>query len=326
MKGFIKIFEAIIASLILLASLSFFFSMPLADQQDYRSIRVGAEDLVFSMDKNGTLEKYIFTNNKTALADMLSKFLSKSADFSVGIKNVPNPDIYIAALSAEDRDRVNNIAGDEIIFKNRTIILHYENTSLDNIKGETNMVVYFGYRLLDKEKLNEFLGRGGTVFMIGDLDESQTKDGIMNDTFGLFWAGSGTDYAVFHDTENQENVSYRIAKYLKNISGLSESTVFDFSESGIGADSKTIVGSTRSFVKANYDIKNGNGRAVWFSGRFLSNENKWLLKAMILWASGESYSMDLYEKTVPKYYTRIKYILSGSEDYAIDMKLWTVFR
>jgi len=128
------------------------------------------------------------------------------------------------------------------------------------------------------------------------------------------------------DTENQENVSYRIAKYLKNISGLSESTVFDFSESGIGADSKTIVGSTRSFVKANYDIKNGNGRAVWFSGRFLSNENKWLLKAMILWASGESYSMDLYEKTVPKYYTRIKYILSGSEDYAIDMKLWTVFR
>src|SRR3989338_10435386 len=117
MKGFIKIFEAIIASLILLASLSFFFSMPLADQQDYRSIRVGAEDLVFSMDKNGTLGKYIFTNNKTALADMLSKFLSKSADFSVGIKNVPNPDIYIAALSAEDRDRVNNIAGDEIIFK-----------------------------------------------------------------------------------------------------------------------------------------------------------------------------------------------------------------
>ena len=97
MKGFIRILEALMASIILIVSLFYFFGA-FVRQSDWDSLAVNTQirDSIASLDNNGELEAFIYNNDKVGLYNKLKSMLPKNIDFSTIINGMPPPNIYIA--------------------------------------------------------------------------------------------------------------------------------------------------------------------------------------------------------------------------------------
>ncbi len=97
----------------------------------------------------------------------------------------------------------------------------------------------------------------------------------------------------------------------------------------IAEDEKTIVSNTAglSAVKGNVFAA---GRSLWFAGYDNTRTDiNHLLKASILWASGEKYSMNAGPVYVPDSYREVRYISVSSgrdyEAYTLSLKYWWSF-
>jgi len=99
MKGFAKIFEAIVASIVLLASLTFFFTPNVQRSGwDRASLQILVEDALESAYLNGTLERYVKTDNTTQLNMLFSAMLPKTVDFSIEVSGIPGKTINIVCV------------------------------------------------------------------------------------------------------------------------------------------------------------------------------------------------------------------------------------
>lgn len=350
-KGVIKIVEAVIASVILLASITYFISPSIFSEPGVgwsnAMLKLKADDILAVLALNGTIQDAVVLNNGSKLGNEISSMLRGPIDFIVEIEGLPNPVIYV---ESNKKNLLENLIGTSLNYRGREITIYIKTISWSNIDPKTNIIFLFGYENLSSKMrfLNLFLDRGGTIFMLTNLTEEQTNDNIIKNIFDLEWNDIGNPSAIsrFYDYNDPEKISFRIAKYFTNISGLPPDYPFANFERGIdinhiAVDSKTIIISTNkrfSFVKVNEEItKNGNGRAVWFADYDYSDANTTeLLKAVILWASGEKYQLvpdPSLQKELPSSYFTLRYIIANNrcetgycfEPYQVNLKVWHVF-
>ncbi|MBI2076705.1 MAG: hypothetical protein HYT72_05660 [Candidatus Aenigmarchaeota archaeon] len=361
-KGFIRILEVIIASLILLASLSFFFAATTTKTgNELEQMRV--EDVLASVQKSGLLESFVKTNDITGLNAKLKALMPQPIDFSIEISGIPNPEIRIGCncTDAKKTELENILSPLAFSYKQRSIKIVIQKIKLEEIAGATFDILFF----FDKESmfhtnpdkqeklitnLTRFL-ENGTVFLFSDLQEADvidlnTKYGPLNGFMGLKWDAAGANFHIgdFYDTGDPKFISYRIADYFAAISGESKNTNFIFVtppvplKNKIEVDARTIIksvgGNGISYVKINREIlENGKGRSAWFAkyDRALPQSGKTdsLLKSAVLWASGERYRMDAPFKTIPAVASSNRYsyfgVVEGFEPFEISLLVWKIF-
>ena len=222
MKGIIRIVEAVIASIILLSSLTYFI-FPYVAESGWGdlSLKMKVQDYLSSMDINDSLSFYINRNNGTLLYENIAAMLSGPTGFSVEIVGLPNDIIYISCLSEEDRDKLTYmLQPTKFLFNGRSIEFRISNISdidINKIDPRTNIIFIFNYQQLDKEKINKILESKKSIFMISELDENQINDGIMNEIFGLKYNSGSDQIATFYNTTDPSKISYKIAKYFSSI-------------------------------------------------------------------------------------------------------------
>ena len=340
MKGFIKILEAVIASIIILASLTYFFSAPAKYKYWGETFsRIQTQDALASLYKSDLLTEYVQNNDVDGLNNTLTAMLPESLDFSVEIIGIPNPIIYIGCdcSDAEITELENMLIPLRFVYENRQIEIRIKKESIDNIDPRTNIHFMFGYTNLNphKEKVEEFLLDGGTMFMFSNLSKDHVEDGVLNETFGLEWKGTaGSSTGKFYKSDDVSKVSHRIEDYFLNIGGDADEFAFTFNpatENKIDYDEKTIIRDSNdriSHVKVNELTR---GRTVWFADYNHADEGvNNLTKAVVLWASGERYRMDpAYKdsmierlKTIKIPYTEASYLIPN---YEVRLKSWSVF-
>ena len=343
MKGFARIFEAIIASIILLASLTFFF-VPSIHESDWDDVtlHVLAQDVVESVYLNGTLTRFVKTDDKTELNNRISSMLPKTVDFSLDVSGIPNSIIYIACVdcTSSDMGEISSILNmTEFSYKMRNISIRVQSISLTQPLPEgTNILFFFDKTKIAtyESQINGTLKNGGTVFLLSDIVQADTN-GIIGSLFNLTWTGTSSQTVMFNDVYNSNKTSHFVAKYYANISGKNRQdtetetfTVFD--PSGIAANDKTIASGTSAYVQSNYKIVNNNGRAVWFGdyNRLNHNTNPTrsidrLVKAAIMWASGERFKLDVAKKIpAPVHFTSSIFVFD-EDTYIVELVIWRVF-
>ncbi len=338
MKGFIKILEAILASIVILIALTFFFNIDVK-QTDWDNIllQIRAEDVLASLVNNGTITEAIYTSNPSlinnSLLDTTLGMLPATIDYSLEIRGIPNPVIYIGCncTDASVADLENRLSPLDFKYKGRDISIRIAQDSLENTRSETDILFLHGYKDLKpySSSLEKFLENGGTIFMLGDLTQSQVEDGFMNTTFGLNWSiNSRSNTGIFVPPDNENFTSkFRIEKYYNNLTN--DTPIFGFAGAasiGIEDDHTIIIsyGGT-SLVKVNKDIVSGNGRTVWMSDYVQSSATNNLTKAVIMWASGEEFRLNR-EKAVPPKHLETRYIIRDKDTYEAVLSLWRIFQ
>ncbi len=348
MKGFVRILEAIIASMILLSSLSYFFTVSALTDWDTALLQADVEDTLISMDKT-VLSEYIKSNDKTAVYNTLRTLLPDTVDFSVDIVGIPNAEIFIGCNCSEQeisdlKQKILKLNPDDIVyFKDRSITIKVKNESINNIDPRTNILFLFDYEDLTPNRpfIDPFLSRGGTIFMFGRINPNPV-DINLREIFGLEEVlPGGPETAEFYDVLSPANVSFKIFDYFMGLDGKPDQRFGIFDGDKIKVDDRSVIVSSPlrgiSYAKVNYNISaNGKGRAVWIGNYDYAkttdpldpefNTSK-LVTALVLWASGESYSLDPVPKALPDVFYEYKYlgVLNGSETFGIRLKAWRVF-
>lgn len=346
MKGFIRILEALIASFIVLASLTYFLSAPVRyTPWGEVFLRIQAQDALVSLYKTNLLTRYVQENDIDALNGILTTLLPETADFSVEVVGIPNPIIYIGCdcSDAEINDLKNMSSPLDFVYKKRNISIRIKKESKDDMDPRTNIHFMFGYRDLKnyKKEMNEFLLNGGTIFMLSSLERNQVEDGILNETFGLKWreTANPSNWGKFYNYDDVGKVSHRIANYFLGIVNESldlDNKKFRFlkeeEKNDIKIDEKTIIVDVNNLISHVKVNELTHGRTVWFA-EYDHNDNdvNELLKAVILWASGEGYRMNpgykdvmikkLKDENVP--YIEATYLIP--DGYEVRLKSWSIF-
>ncbi len=345
MKGFAKIFEAIIASVILLASLTFFF-VPDVKQSgwDDASLQVLAQDTLEGIYLNGTLPRYVKEDNYTPLNALISSILPKTVDFSIDVEGLPNKIIYISCVDCSQvqlDDLSAILTPKDFAYKGQNISIRVENLSLGTspINENTNTIFFFDKNKIStySNQINGFLNASGSVFLFGDLTQSDVN-GTIADIFNLSWAGNTGQPGVFDDVYNSSKISHNAARYFANLSGRHLANVENedfvaFIPSGVAAgnDNRDIIRTDngRTYARGNHKNK---GRAVWFGDYNRANHSSnntlevdRLMKSTIMWASGEKFKLDLVKKTPAPIHFKSSIFVNDEDTYIVELTIWRVF-
>jgi len=234
MKGFVKILEAIIACIILLASLSYFFTSYLRPSGWSDSVlKLEAQDALLVLDKTGEIQNFI-KNNESGLEERLTKMFPETTGFSITISGIPKSKILIACVCSDEeylelkkmlmpgtrQPEADLESGGAFLLNGRKIELNIDKKDANNFDlNRADVLVFFDYNKLSGEisEINKFIERGGGIVAITNLTESDIA-GIFNTIFNLSWSSSdGGVKSVFNDLENPENVSYKISDYFVSV-------------------------------------------------------------------------------------------------------------
>src|SRR3989338_11248304 len=265
MKGFAKIFEAIIASVILLASLTFFFVPDVRGSGwDETSLQILNQDALQSVYLNGSLARYVKTDNTIELIAMISSMLPKTVDFSVEVKGIPNNIIYLACVdcSAVQTSELTDIFNmTDFQYKNRNISIRIDEVDLltESLPDGTNLLFFFDKAKITQHeaKINESLSKGISVFLLSDLTQTDVE-GSIGKMFNLTWGGTSGQPGRFDDVTNASKLSHYTARYYANLSGkyiydVQSESFSAFNTSGVNAGNDgrdaVISDSGRSYVR-----------------------------------------------------------------------------
>jgi len=343
MKGIVKILEAIIASIILITTISFFITVERTTRWDTALFQTKMQDTLSSLDRSGNLELYIKNYDKEGLENLIRNTTGRTTGFSINIAGISDSEIVIACnctnSEINDLKTILNITVDNSFFyKTRRINITINQASIESISQESDMLFIFGYENLNsyQTQINNFLNQDKTIFMFSSLSEIQTNDGIMNETFDLEWNNglAGSNSGDFYPAQPlPENMSYKTSKYHYSLSGTTGSSG-SFTPSKIVVDDRTIIRSPTgiSHMKFNDKITSlGKGRAIWFANydysakSVASNNTDILMKASILFAS-ERFNFDPVFKATTQRRFEYTYISTLDNDpYEIRMVAWRVF-
>ncbi|MDI6721617.1 MAG: hypothetical protein QMD85_04455 [Candidatus Aenigmarchaeota archaeon] len=343
MKGFIRILESIAASVILLSSISFFFSSPAKgfgwdDTNAYLEIH----DSLESVYKSDRLAEYVKNNDAQGLNMELSSLIEKNIDFSASINGIPNNRIFISCLcTEEEKTRLDGMmTPSRFEYHGRIIEISAERVDAAGnsivMREETDILFLLHYEDLSlyKSQLNNFLSNGGSIFMIADLSHAQAEDGFMNETFGLMWNNKATPSGNgrFYGEGQPANISFKISKYYSNLTD-APAAFTGFNKGGninkIEVENGTIVidnNKKASLAKGRKNIILGNGRAMWAADYNDRGDNiNTLMKAAVMWASGESYRMDPVAKKIPQVNNAAGLIVYDKDPYEFRLNYWNIF-
>ena len=85
MKGIIKILEAIIASIILITTISFFITVERTTRWDTALFQTKMQDTLSSLDRSGNLELYVKNYDKEGFENLIKNTTGRTTDFSLSI-------------------------------------------------------------------------------------------------------------------------------------------------------------------------------------------------------------------------------------------------
>lgn len=357
-KGFVRILESVVASIIILSSLSYFFVPATEDSGwDDALLKLVSEDSLASLGKNEELNKTVMTSGIASLDSTLKSLLLDTVDFSVAVKGVPKYEIRAGCVDcnvAEVQTVKSLLSPLEFTYKRRAIKIFEPKITSFPVDASTDILFFMDYARLKANSNGavNFMKSGGKVFLLGNLQQTDFSDGFLADVFGLEWCpeppepGSCPDNPVkgeFYDYSNPSTASFRVANYYSNVSGVS---LFDNKFGGendfmfdngntinkITADKNTVIeanGKKASFAKINELI---GVRAAWIAGFENEVENLErigaLTKSIVMWLTSNEYSLDPPYKRVPSGTVKIyEYfsVLSGFEPYEVNLKVWRVF-
>lgn len=344
MKGFAKIFEVIIASIILLTSLTFFF-VPSVQKSwwDDVSVQLLAQDALEATYLNGSLTRYVKDDDTTPLNNIFSSMLPRTVDFSIEVKGIPSKVIYVSCVDCSQA-QIDDISAilvpKDFMYKGRNISIRVENLSLSSgsVPEDTNIIFFFDKTKIPtyQAQINLFLSKGGGIFLLSNLVQGDLN-GPIGRIFNLTWSGSTSLPPRFSDVYNSSKISHFVAKYYANISGRHLQNVENegfstFNSNGIRAgDWRDVVKSddAKTFVRGNINM---SGRAAWFSDYTRSDHNSSstkavdnLAKATIMWVGGERFRLDTIKKAPAPVHFKSSIFVHDEDSYTVDLTIWRVF-
>ncbi|MBI4174561.1 MAG: hypothetical protein HY517_02860 [Candidatus Aenigmarchaeota archaeon] len=343
-KGFAKIFEAIIASVILLASLTFFFVPDVRGSGwDETSLQLLSQDVLQSAYLNGSLARYVKTDNTTEFIAMISSMLPKTVDFSIEVKGIPNSVIYLvcADCSAGQASELTDIFNKtDFQYKNRNISIRIDDVDLltEPLPADTNMLFFFDKAKIAQHevKINESLAKGISVFLLSDLVQADVE-GRIGKMFNLTWVGTSGQPGRFDDVLNASKVSHYAARYYANLSGkyiydVQAESFTAFNPSGVRAESDASDVIKTDSGRAHVRAKQGTGRTLWFSDyNRASHQNPntiaadRLVKSAVMWASGERFKLDLIKKNPAPVHFKSTIFVHDEDTYSVELTIWRIF-
>lgn len=224
MKGFIRVLEMILASIILLSSLSFFFSTYIKPSRwQEAELQLYGQDILKSLDEAGLLRRMIEEGNVSGLEETIRKVLPESVGFLIEIEGLPKESITIACNCTDlEKDRLQEMlhissSVDQVMrFKGRKIkFIILDEGSLEEILKQDaewdniDIIVFFGLQNLTKyeERLNQFLSKDKALVLISNVDEN--IDDFYSRLFNL---------SVSSGDVNDENELYKTSILFRKLS------------------------------------------------------------------------------------------------------------
>ncbi len=238
-KGFVRIFEAIIASIILLSAFSAFLNpIKISSSWNNAVMQNHADDVLAALYKNGTLNKTIVTNDFDDLYIKVKNMLPATVDFTGEVIGIPNPEIRISCACSDPEydDMINMLSPQAFRFKQRTIEFILRKDTLANIANDNDTDVVFMFRMptdVEIADVDKSLSKGKTIFALADVTSNYlTSNPQTRAIFGLTWGGQGNPSAVsrFCDSNDACNpddptkISFKINNYFINSSFLVDTT------------------------------------------------------------------------------------------------------
>ncbi|MBI2579475.1 MAG: hypothetical protein HYW27_01075 [Candidatus Aenigmarchaeota archaeon] len=339
MKGFIRILESIIASVVILSALTFFFAPSVKSLGwEESNLHLEVYDTLESLYKSGSLAEYVRNNDASGLNSELSSIIKKNIDFSVSVSGIPDNDILIGCVCTDgEKDSLENIMSPrEFGYHGRGIRIGVEKTEiLQNtilIRRETDVLFFFGYNNLSqyKTQIDKFLAGGGGVFMLADITEDQTE--TIKSIFGIEWepGGAPSGNGVFYGNDFPANISFKVYKYFSNMSG-DESGLGKFNKgpsvNRIGVDDDTIIIDRNGMFSLAKGRKTGpKGRTVWMADYDrIEGNTSILIKSAVMWSGGEFYRLDPTRKNIPQSTGRAGILVYDMDPYEIGIDYWKIF-
>ncbi len=227
MKGFIRILEAVIASVILLSTF-YAFMNPIKARTEWNEafLQNQAEDALASMYKSNLINEKIVSNDMISLYKKIKNMVPAATDFSGEVSGIPNPVIGIGCVGCSDSDKnylKNILAPLDFRYKNRMIkIIIDEKIVMTELIADNNInIIYFrDFATLDinSGNLEAAVRNSKTLFLFSDITEAQASKPYMN-LFGIRWKfGTITDSGSFANQNNEKSPSFRINNYFINSS------------------------------------------------------------------------------------------------------------
>ncbi|MFH1420438.1 MAG: hypothetical protein ABIG30_00545 [Candidatus Aenigmatarchaeota archaeon] len=353
MKGFMRVLEAIIASVIILASLSFFFGYQVRQSGWLQSeLKVEGQDALNVIERMGLMDNYMRTGSGVEeIENALKKMLSQRIDYSIEIQGAPPPVIRIACICTqseyEDLRRRMYFEDDTGRFTLRGRSIRFAVDMLGSIndiatKYDTVLVLESGFDEQEKEKIKNLLDEGTSVMLFSDIDIiDDFLDDFLESVFGLSSADGSATSSSFYNADNADFVSAKVFYYFTDLAKISNKNhVFNkIVTDSVAVDSNTILySSSTSGAKVN---SYGSGRTVWLN--YFSNDDdpdtekaNMLLKSLILWSADDSFELipgPELTRTLPRTFFRTPYVVAsmdvGDEEvfgfYKINLLMWYIF-
>ncbi len=239
-KGFIRIFETIIASIILLSAFSAFLN-PIKTSSNWNNVFIQsqAEDVLAATYKNEAQNNSLITGNFDDLYVRIKNVLPATVDLVSEVTGIPNSEIRVGcACSDQEYDDIINILSPHVFkFKHRTIRFVLKQDTFANIANDNDTNVVFMLRMPTGSEISDVdksLAKGKTVFALADMTSayltSNPQTGVI---FGLVWDSGGgrpserSNFCDSNDACNPDDptkISFKINNYFINSSFLVNTT------------------------------------------------------------------------------------------------------
>src|SRR3989338_2312462 len=353
MKGFVRILEALISSIILFTSLTYFFTAYDYSFWNTASLRTLMQDAVSALYLGGAINDSFYSADPAGVKAALDSIMPPTTDYSAEIRGAPPPEIKIhcvCAIAEADVVRARlGLAGTFFMYNERVVsVIMSADPDINNVDKAADIIMFLRPADLAgrEQRLGNWIAQGRNVMLLADIQKTDFDDGnigpSLSNVFGLQWSESAAAGAgAVTQAGNVRTIPYRIAKYFAGSSDYESSEDFNFNPlagaNQISTGEGSVVNSGAvSFVKG----REAGGRALWFAAydgeasvlngdgsvTIVNDDINKLLRAAIMWESGEKYVIT--ERDLPSRQPYMRYDFPGavgSDPYMISILIWKAF-
>ena len=332
MKGFIKVAEAIIASMILFLSLLYTSYTPETGSWSTVIVKTNAEDAIISLEKNGSIERFLngslTRNNFLGITDAL---ISENIEYQLDFRRIPkfnsisstdNSPIDIYCICNDSKwNEIDTLLGSQLSFADRNIQISKDHgdTYADNLRFRSELDVFIITEDINFNFVKAFLENGQSILFLKNLSESDVSN--LENLFGISWNNELSDNNNFEFVNNTHGKT--VERYYDNMTNSGTLTFSASSNNKIEPSTGfSIVGDGKSMLVGNIPTED-RGRTLWMPDYSGSNFNS-LLKSGVLWLSTSRFVLN--KRDIPNEIpSTIHTIIGVFNGYPYEMRI-TVWR